>query len=73
MPVVNATYVPKDFEVQQWQTVYTSKMLLQLARVVKCILAGNEYVTYICTIIQQCKSAEKALVFSKCPRFYRRE
>lgn len=48
-------------------------MLLQLARAVKCILAGNEYVTYICATIQQRKSAEKELVFSKCCRFYRRE
>lgn len=38
-------------------------MLLQLARVIKCILAGNEYMTYVCTIIQQPKSVEKGLCF----------
>lgn len=38
-------------------------MFLQLARVIKHILAGNECMTYVCTIIQLLKSVEKEFVF----------
>lgn len=39
--------------------VSVNKMLVQLARLVKYFLAGNEYMPCVCTLIQQLSSVEK--------------